>query len=331
MQAEFGGYLPLELAQGREYFEKYSDAKIMRLNCGRTAIVAAMQHIKPSKVHIPYYNCNVVREALQTFGIPFEYYFLDEELNPVVTRIGENEWLLYVNYFGNCTKAQLQYIKDKFKRVIFDNTQAFFADPILEEDTFNAYSCRKFVGVPDGSYLVWGGKRQIDTVYPQDVSWERSAFLLKSLELGTNAAYQDNLCSKADFGEEVKGMSVLTRKMLASFDYDKIREIRYRNFQILHQQLKEINQFPYLFETDTMFVYPLYSEILDLREKLVEQKIYVSQWWKYLLDIVPEDSIEAKMSKWILPLPIDQRYSEEDMMQLADIVKKCYAECLEKE
>ena len=38
MQREFGGYLPLELPHGQEL---YTGAGVLRLNCGRNAIVAA--------------------------------------------------------------------------------------------------------------------------------------------------------------------------------------------------------------------------------------------------------------------------------------------------
>ena len=46
----------------------------------------------------------------------------------------------------------------------------------------------------------------------------------------------------------------------------------------------------------------------------------MSQWWKYLLDILPSDSVEADYSRYLLPLPIDQRYTPDDMRTLAALV-----------
>lgn len=40
MQREFGGYLPLELPHEQEL---YTGAGVLRLNCGRNAIVAALR------------------------------------------------------------------------------------------------------------------------------------------------------------------------------------------------------------------------------------------------------------------------------------------------
>ena len=68
------------------------------------------------------------------------------------------------------------------------------------------------------------------------------------------------------------------------------------------------------------FVYPLLIEEPGLRQRVVGNHIYTPQWWKYLLNEVPQDSVEARLSKWLLPLPVDQRYTEQDMNEMAGIV-----------
>ena len=57
-----------------------------------------------------------------------------------------------------------------------------------------------------------------------------------------------------------------------------------------------------------------------LRGRLIKNKVYVSQWWKYLLELLPADSVEADYSRYLLPLPIDQRYTPDDMRALAALV-----------
>lgn len=61
MQREFGGYLPLELPHGQEL---YTGAGVLRLNCGRNAVVAALRDAGAKKVYLPYYNCNTVYDAV---------------------------------------------------------------------------------------------------------------------------------------------------------------------------------------------------------------------------------------------------------------------------
>lgn len=320
MIREFGGYLPLELREGQELFDRYEEAKVARFNSGRAAITAAVKTVLPKKLYIPHYNCSVVREALTAAGFDFEYYFLDDNLEPAVESIGADDWLLYVHYFGTFSEEKIKKIADRFKNVIFDNTQAFYARPILDGNCMNVYSPRKFVGLVDGGYLVWGGSRTVSEDYPQDVSWDRGSFLLKSVELGTNAAYRDSLDSKACLADGIKKMSVLTWKMLKALDYDDLAERRDRNYRVLVERFKDINELKLPMEGFAPFVYPLVIEDPDLRTKIVEKRIYASQWWKYLLDEVPEGSAEAWLSKWLLPLPVDHRYTEQDMQEMADII-----------
>jgi len=97
MQREFGGYLPLELPHGQEL---YTGAGVLRLNCGRNAIVAALRDAGAKKVYLPYYNCNTVYDAVTRAGFAVERYPLDARRLPVCPALGDGEWLLYVNYFG---------------------------------------------------------------------------------------------------------------------------------------------------------------------------------------------------------------------------------------
>ncbi|MDO4332600.1 MAG: hypothetical protein Q4C58_07900 [Eubacteriales bacterium] len=323
MMKEYGGYLPLELREGHELFDTYNGAKVARFNSGRASIAAAVKSVHPQKLYIPYYNCAVVRETLAAEGVDYEYYYLDENLEPAIEIINTDEWLIYVHYFGIASEEKMKKIADKYKNVIFDNTQAFFAKPILDGNCMNVYSPRKFVGLIDGGYLVWSGEREVSEDYPQDISWERGGFLLKSLELGTNAAYKDNLDSKVCLADGIKRMSVLTRRMLKSLDYDDLAEKRDRNYRVLVKKFEDVNLLKVPMQGFAPFVYPLVIENSDLRRRVVEKKIYVPQWWKYLLDEVPEDSIESWLSQWLLPLPVDHRYNENDMEDMASIIFQC--------
>lgn len=320
MIREFGGYLPLELKEGQEPFDRFEDAKVARFNSGRASIVAAVKAVMPSKLYIPHYNCVVVREALENAGFSYFFYPLNEDLEPDIDGIEDDAWLLYVHYFGIASDEKIRKIAEKYKNVIFDNTQAFYAKPVLDGNCMNVYSPRKFVGLVDGGYLVWSGEREVSEDYPLDISWDRASFLFKSIELGTNAAYQDNLDSKECLADGIKKMSVLTQRMLKSLDYDTLAERRDRNYRVLVDAFKGVNRLGLPMEGYAPFVYPLVIEDPKLRKKVVEKKIYISQWWKYLLNEVPEDSVEAWLSKWLLPLPVDHRYTERDMKEMAEII-----------
>lgn len=318
---EYGSYFSIELPYGKEYYESNNNQKVAAFDCGRNAIATTALSINADRLYIPYYNCETVRDTLKLHNISLRKYMLDENLLPKIDNIGDRDWILVVNYFGMMTESTFQELIRKFKRVIFDNTQGFFASPVLSDDIFNIYSPRKFFGVSDGAYVVWNGKKLIRDDYIQDVSWPRSLFLLKSIEVGTNNAYEDNLKSMDEFGKEIKMMSKLSHRILSSIDYEVIKQKRKSNILTLHKLLKDANELEVNLEaTSNMMIYPFLCKNEKLRRTLLENKIYVSQWWKYLLDIVPENSVEAYFSKWLFPLPIDQRYSEEDMYFIASVI-----------
>ncbi len=318
---EYGGCLSLELTNRGELFDQYPNAKVARFNCGRNAMAAVALSIRPQKVWVPYYNCAVVKETLKRYGIPIKLYSLDSNLEPILDSVGENEWVLYVNYFGVASAEKIKKIAAKYARVIFDNTQALFAEPVFLNGCFNVYSPRKFVGVADGAYVVWDNAYEINCDYPMDVSWDRAAFLMKSAELGQNAAYQESQHSKICFDDGIKQMSILTRRMLSSIDYEAVKQKRTRNYNILYDRLALCNGIIPPENAVSPFVYPLYVVDLNLRKRLVENKVYVSQWWLYLLDEVDEDSIEAKYTKYLVPIPLDQRYSRADIENLANVIQ----------
>lgn len=82
----------------------------------------------------------------------------------------------------------------------------------MDADSYNVYSCRKFVGVPDGAYLVHTGLT--DGIYPADTSWQHAAFLFRCIDESVNSAYGDSLDNESRFDGEIRGMSPSTRRIL---------------------------------------------------------------------------------------------------------------------
>lgn len=326
VMTEYGGYLPLEMNEkGGELYSENNDYTVWRLNCGRSAIVAALKSCEVGRVFIPYYNCHVVETALQKYGYTISKYKIDRNFMPLLDSISENDWIVYTDYFGICTLKTKEEIIRKYRNVIFDNTQAFFSDPIIKKGVFNVYSCRKFFGVSDGAYVISNRKTDIDNLYNKDFSWERCAYLIKSYELGTNGAYGDSLQSEESIGYEIKLMSDFTRIMMQFINYETVRVKRNKNFNYLVEQFADINDIKLKSNESTApMIYPLLVYNDELRTYLIQKKIYVPQWWKYLIDTMKESDFEVELSKYLIPLPIDQRYSLEDMNDIVNIIRaKC--------
>ena len=310
-----GGYFSLELAKGEEY---HKDA--IRLNTGRNCLEYILKTRGYKKVYLPYYTCEVVLEPFEKLGIPYEFYHIDLnfEIRDRLT-LKANEALLYVNYYGLKQRYVEQLAEKTGERLIVDNTQAFYAKPIDGIDTF--YTCRKFFGVPDGAYLYTDKK--LDEELDQDLSYDRMTFLDKRIDLGAEAAFDDfqNL-SKSLVGQPIKLMSNLTLRLMQSIDYKRIAQQRRENYMQLHETLGSSNTIILSLEEDAVpMVYPYLAPVKGLREKLIENKIFVARYWPNVLGWTAEVDLEQLLAYQMQPLPIDQRYGEEVMDKIIDLLK----------
>lgn len=315
---EYGGYLPLELPQGKEYYDNLSGMRILRLNCGRSAIYCALLSAAPKKVYIPYYNCATVTKPFELLKIPYEYYRLDDDFIPAGVSLAQDEYLLWVNYFGTAAGSNAWKVFDMHRRVIFDNTQAFFSPPV--RGAYNVYSCRKFFGVSDGAYLI--ADRLDCPALTEDMSATSAHYMIKAYESGTNGSYADHLANEAAIFSEPKLMSAFTRRVLSSIDYSYVKKRRIENYKALADILGPMNRLSSIEEDQIPMVYPLLMESEGLREYLVKNRVYAPHWWKCVLEMVPVDSLESRLSRHLAPLPIDQRYDSGDMREIAEIVKR---------
>lgn len=310
-----GGYFSLELPLREEYHKN-----AIRLNTGRNCLEYILRTRGYKKVYVPYYTCEAVMEPINKLGIPYEFYHIDIhfEIRDRFT-LKADEALLYTNYFGLKQRYVEQLAEKIGTRLIVDDTQAFYAKPIHGVDTF--YTCRKFFGVADGAYLYTD--KLLDEDFEQDESYDRMAHLLKRIDLSAEQGFAD--FRKVDDGldnQPIRKMSKLTQRIMQSIDYEAAAKKRRENYQMLQEVLGEENKLQLSLDEDAIpMVYPFLSPRNGLREKLIENKIFVARYWPNVLDWTIEKDIEYLFANQMQPLPVDQRYGNEDMDRIIEIVK----------
>ena len=67
-------------------------------------------------------------------------------------------------------------------------------------------------------------------------------------------------------------------------------------------------------------VYPLIVEDDGLLKRLLDAKHFQGHWWSYICDELPEESVESWISRYVIPITIDQRYGREELQYLANII-----------
>jgi len=310
-----GGYFSLELPLHGVYH-----SRALALNTGRNCLEYILRVRKYRKVYIPYYTCDVLLEPFRKLDVAYEFYHINDALeiaDQFVLQRGEA--LLFTNYFGLKQRYIEKLASQYGKQLIVDNTQAFYSKPIEGIDTF--YTCRKFFGVPDGAYLYID--RTLDEELDQDVSWERMTFLNKRIDLGAEAGYADfKELSHSLIGHPIKRMSRLTERMMYSIDYQAVAQQRRDNFHYLHEQLAPSNLLQLKINDDAVpMVYPYFSEGNGLRERLIDNKVFVARYWPNVLEWAPSGSFESKLTSQVQHLPIDQRYGRNEMNRIIEIIE----------
>jgi len=311
---EIGGYFGLEPLISREY---YPD--LIALNNARNALVYLLKARSIRKLYIPYFLCDSVSKVCDREGCPYEYYHIGRDFLPVFEKTpADGEFLYVVNFYGQISDEKITELKRLYKNVIFDNVQAFFQRPVAGIDT--VYSCRKFFGVPDGGYL--SSDARLDELIPKDTSKDRMKHILGRFEGSAGEYYADFKANDHSFVElELREMSALTHNILGAIDYDRVREEREVNYRTLESALGTVNHLS-LTAPVGPYCYPFYCENgMAVKQRLAEKKIFVATLWPNVLEL--NGSIEKEYAENILPLPCDQRYTEEDMLFVADEIIKC--------
>jgi hypothetical protein len=268
-------------------------------------------------VHIPHYASSVWGKIAQELEIETVYYNIDSAFLPKDIDERDGDAVFLINYHGLCAG----YIKNApFKNKIVDNSMAFFEEPPKDENTYTIYSARKFFALPDGAYLVSGKPFENMPVLEKDVSYKRTRMLFHALELGSGEAYKESQTNEQELANSTKAMSSLTKKLVCTVDYEKEKQLRNRNFNILHSCLKKYNLLS--IDKDGNYAPQFYPLLVnaDIRARLVAKKIYIPLMWRKTLSEEFDGLAEKTFSEELISLPIEPDYSENDMEYLAKTV-----------
>lgn len=301
MTDAIGGYFELELRKGEHY---HKDA--LRLNTARNCFEYILRARKYTKVYIPYYTCEVMLEPLKKCNVDYVFYHINEQLEPIeeTYQLQPTEAFLYTNYYGLKQRCVERLAEQYGKQLIVDNAQAFFAEPLEGIDTF--YSARKFFGVADGAYLYTDAR--LDMEFEQDQSYQRMAHLLIRADIGAEEGYSEfrkNDDSLID--NPIRLMSNLTEKILCSIDYESAKQLRRSNYMQLNEQLSAKNGIHLIMDEDAVpMVYPYLTEDDNLRQRLIDDRIFVATYWPNVEGNLK--NYEARLKENLIPLPISQNY-----------------------
>jgi hypothetical protein len=313
-----GGYL--EIALDERGAARYPQAAAFQ--SARAALFALLETAKPQRIWMPRLICDAMIAPALSAMVEVKFYELTPDLRVAEqVKLNRTDWLLYVNYFGICGHASADALS-RFgpERVILDHSQAFFTAP--PDCLATIYSPRKFFGLPDGGLLV----TQLPVPRPPETdthSVDRMKHLLQRLDGSPEAGFPDYRAAEESLSDfRPRGMSVLTRKLFASYDMEAARARRNGNFKQLHDLLGKRNSVPLaLGDVDGPLGYPYGGKRPELRRALIARRVFVPSYWTEVLGRAERQSVEEYWVTSVLPLPCDQRYGDEEMKEMAGLVQ----------
>ena len=118
-------------------------------------------------------------------------------------------------------------------------------------------------------------------------------------------------------------MSRFTKAIMESINYAESLKQRNENFIFIQEKLGKLNELKWLGNCKIKgpMVYPFLVRHETLRKKLIAKKVYVATYWPEILNAANKKNVEYYLTKYLLPLPIDQRYGMNDMKIMVKLIK----------
>lgn len=327
MNNAIGGFFELETCLSATSGKPFHSEGLFLSN-GRASMRLLLKQLKPFKIYIPYYTCDALLIPLIAEQVPFEYYSINERFEAQLPEMEEGEYFLYINFWG----LKNGYIKDLAsilgEKLIIDNTQAFFyKNGSGVKYHFN--TCRKFFGVPDGSYL-FGLSSSCLEEYPANKSIQ-FLHLTKRLKGSQQEAYGFFLKYESGLPDEVLKGSGYTAAILDYIDYTSVMQQRRENYLFYQRELGSINTidnkaFDALEDQiDAIpFGYPFFPHKSIDKRQLFSDQIFIPTFWPEVLERNHQEysiDIEQEFAERLLILPVDHRYTPEKLYKIVAVLK----------
>ncbi len=293
------------------------------------------------RCYVPSYTCETVLAPYRQVGMELIFYDFDRNMVPQFdpSLLGHFDILHIAGYYGfSCyDESFVREAKAAGATIIQDLTHSLFsADGLSPLADYAAGSARKWIGVAAGGVAY---KRQGTFLLPPEAADEEH--LRRRVHLLEGAADQT---TAEEMNERFWAAEGMLRQMLSyqtsdaasvhlmeHLDVEGLQTKRRRNYQVLLDLLLPTDFAPYIVfpvldePTVPSHFTILYPERDRLQQKLLEKGVKTTAYWPDVPEGT-EDFASTSIYREVLSLPMDQRYDEKDMAQVASLLLGCHVE-----
>ena len=302
-----GGFFELDLPDLG--FRHHPNA--LPLSNGRSCIKHVLNIEAPNKVYLPTYICSSVISAIKSTKIPIKFYSVDEKIDFQIPKIDKNDLLIIVNYFGlHEDKIELAN-KMYMNRLLVDNTHSYFKHGY--SNSYSLTSARKHFGIPDGAFLYGPTSNNDNISRNKKVSLDYSVLRFNGNLSDAYIRYKEE---EEKITTDILGMSDVSRALLNNISFTESAKKRFLNYQIIHKNLSKYNILKFIHKSPPIF-YPLLLNRKIDKSIFHDQGIFIPTIW-------PESHhhINKTIGDKLLPIPIDHRYNDNDMIRIVKTIKE---------
>lgn len=349
---DIGSIFPLSKSEAQIKTVDYPffDGSLYRFSLCREAlfVIAQKEREEGCKVLIPSYTCDTVITPFLETGWNCTYYPINKDLSINIEKTkdiieADNFNLFIVHpYFGMDLSVQeldlLSYLKQKGCKIVIDLTQCIFSNQRVEDVDYYVGSYRKWYQVPDGGYL-WAKNPlgidsptsndyfvslQTDSMYLRGEYFKNSDEHIKQISIRLNKIAVESV----DFNIKPHKMADISVRLMEEIDMDDVQNQRFLNYKYLLKNINNPNIELLNNDINNVTTAPLYFIIYtknrkEVQIKLCREHIYAPIIWPVYYNEVLIDDIAKEIYDETLAIPIDQRYNEEDMARIVNILNQC--------
>ncbi len=324
--------------------EKFWQPSIVFTGSGRDAIRLILRMgrnvFKWKRAFVPSYLCPEVIRTIKEEIPELKIYYDDPEeaVNPPTPN--SNEVLFLVNTFGIRPRWHIGH--DFAGQIIEDHTHDPWSEHAKESSADYCFaSLRKTLPVADGA-IIWSPKGlslpkqpKLSTTHHLAASLKLNAMIIKSLYLNGYAGQKDEYLNDFREGEahitsrRVSNLIPASEYIIKSFDVEKWRSLRLSNYLFLLKELGNydgINVLKPSSKAACPFSFIVVFDSNNTREKmrmeLIRSNIFPAVLWDLDIQIQKLYKSNQNLSSRMLSIHCDGRYSTDDQLQVAEIIKR---------
>ena len=314
-----GGEIELKNNKLNEYFT----------DSGRSSIRLILNKLKGKYFLIPNYLCVIILKIFHEYEIKYSFYNINKDLSVDKKSITKQQYdvLYLINYFGK--KHNIANIIDEEKFVIEDNV---FLPKFYNYHNYPNWigfnSFRKISPLADGSIIKSSFPLSGNLIKKNPSTFPKIKYTAKDMKyhfLNNNQFSEKqylNLFKLAEskLDEQTTINKISSYSLFRLFDFmsgiEKEYSVRKNNFNVLDKHLNDK-----AIKINT--IYPSFFILSverrdDLRKYLFSKNIFCPVHWPRI------NGLSNELNETLLSIPVDSRYNEKDMKNIASYINRFY-------